>query len=76
MDRKKWSIVRFQCKLNCKITQANIVFNNWVWGNERGCTWEKELSRSSSNKKLGKFYLYPLFLFFLILNGHCLQPRG
>ncbi len=33
--------VKFQCKLNCKIiTQADIVFKNWVQENKRGCTWE------------------------------------
>ncbi len=33
--------VRFWCKLNCNIMQADIVFKNWVQGNKRGCTWER-----------------------------------
>ncbi len=66
----------FDVKLNCKITEANNVFKNWVWGNKRGCTWERVVLLAQQQEAGETPFAPTISSVLLILSGHCPMPRG
>jgi hypothetical protein len=68
--------IRTNDDCDVKITQANIVFRNWVKGNKQRCTWEKVIL-PALQQEAGEIPFVPtISSVLLILNGHCPHASG